>query len=145
MVAAASRSTPASSTISSTDRARSSSTTPRSTTDRMRATSSLSSIVRAGASPRQNGIVGCLSPASTTRTSPPVTCRICQWCVPRMNTSPAIDSVAQSSLTLPISVSSGSAMTRKSPSSGMAPPLVRAASRAPLRPRSSPLTRSWWT
>ena len=109
------------------------------------ATSSLSSTVRAGASPRQNGIVGCLSPASTTRTSPPVTCRICQWCVPRMNTSPAIDSVAQSSFTLPIRVSSGSATTRKSPSSGMAPPLVRAASRAPLRPRSSPLTRSWWT
>ena len=105
-------------------------------------TSSESSTVRPGASPSQNGTDGGAPCASTTRTTPGSTRRIRHDVVPRRNTSPAMLSMAQSSLTVPMNTSSGSATTRKSPSSGMAPPEVRAASRAPRRPRTFPLTRS---
>ena len=74
-------------------------------------TSSDSSTVRAGASPSQNGTVGGVSPASRTRTTPGSTRRICQEWVPSRKMSPAIDSTAQSSLTVPTKVSSGSATT----------------------------------
>ena len=75
-------------------------------------TSSDSSSVRLGASPTQNGMVGCAPPASTTRTSPWVTRRMRHECVPSKKTSPTIDSMAKSSLTVPTGVSSGSATTR---------------------------------
>ena len=71
-----------------------------------------SSAVRAGASPIQNGTVGLASPASRTRTTPGSTRRICHEWVPSRKMSPAIDSTAQSSLTVPMNVSSGSATTR---------------------------------
>ena len=70
-------------------------------------TSSESSAVRLGASPTQNGIVGRAPSASITRTSPAVTRRMRHECVPRRKTSPAIDSMAKSSLTVPTNVSSG--------------------------------------
>ena len=70
------------------------------------------SAVRAGASPIQNGIVGGAVPASRTRTTPSSTLRICHECVPSRKMSPAIDSTAQSSFTVPMNVSSGSATTR---------------------------------
>ena len=66
-------------------------------------TSADSSAVRAGASPRQNGTVGGVSPASRTRTTPASTLRICHECVPSRKMSPAFDSTAQSSLTEPTS------------------------------------------
>ena len=50
--------------------------------------------------------------ASTTRTVPPVTRVIRHEVLPSRKTSPAINSIAQSSLTLPTTVSSGSATTR---------------------------------
>ena len=52
------------------------------------------------------------SPASRTRTTPASTLRICHEWVPSRKMSPAIDSTAQSSLTVPMKVSSGSATTR---------------------------------
>ena len=52
----------------------------------------------------------------------PTTWRICQAWVPSRKMSPAMDSMAQSSLTVPTNSSSGSSTTRKSPISGMAPP-----------------------
>ena len=58
--------------------------------------------------------------------------------------SPAIDSIAKSSLSVPMNVSSGSRMTRKSAISGIAPPDVCASSRLPRRPRSIALTSSRW-
>ena len=75
-------------------------------------TSAESSSVRAGASPSQNGMVGGVVPASRTRTTPASTLRICQEWVPSRKMSPAIDSIAQSSLTVPTAMSSGSATTR---------------------------------
>ncbi len=75
-------------------------------------TSSESSSVRLGASPTQNGMVGWAPSASVTRTSPWVTRRTRHEWVPRRNTSPTIDSMAKSSLTVPTGVSSGSATTR---------------------------------
>ena len=75
-------------------------------------TSCDSSAVRAGASPIQNGTFGGASPASRTRTTPASTLRICHEWVPSRKMSPAIDSTAQSSLTVPMKVSSGSATTR---------------------------------
>ena len=108
----------------------------------MAQTSSDSSIVRPGASPSQNGTDGGAPWASTTRTTPGSTRRIRHEVVPSRNTSPAMDSIAQSSFTVPTRVSSGSASTRKSPSSGIAPPEVSAAMRAPRRPVSRPATRS---
>jgi len=79
---------------------------------RSRETSSESSSVRPGASPSQKGIVGCLPAASRTRMTPLVTCTICHGCVPSRNTSPCIDSIAKSSLTVPMNVSDGSISTR---------------------------------
>ena len=70
------------------------------------------SAVRAGASPSQKGTVGGAPSASTTRTTPASTRRIRQDVLPRRNTSPCMLSMAQSSLTVPTVVSSGSATTR---------------------------------
>ena len=78
----------------------------------MAQTSSDSSMVRPGASPSQNGTDGGAPCASTTRTMPGSTRRIRHECVPSRNTSPAMDSIAQSSFTVPTRVSSGSASTR---------------------------------
>jgi hypothetical protein len=102
-------------------------------------TSSDSSLVRPGASPCQNGTDGGAPCASTTRTVPGSTRRIRQEWVPSRKTSPGLLSTAHSSCTDPTCISSGSAMTRKSPSSGMAPPEVSAASRAPRRAFTVPL------
>ena len=68
--------------------------------------------MRAGASPSQKGTVGGASPASITRTVPAATCLMRQEWEPSRKMSPAIDSTAQSSLTVPMKVSSGSATTR---------------------------------
>ena len=68
--------------------------------------------MRPGASPSQKGIVGCLPAASRTRITPLVTRTICHGCVPSRNTSPCIDSIAKSSLTVPMNVSDGSISTR---------------------------------
>src|ERR1041385_3515017 len=56
--------------------------------------------------------------------------------------SPALLSIAKSSFTVPTKVPSGSRMTRWSALSGIAPPDVSAASRAPRRPRSRPFIAS---
>jgi hypothetical protein len=112
------------------------------TAERTAHTSSDSSRVRPGASPCQCGTEGGAPLASATRTMPGSTRRIRHDVVPSRNTSPAMDSVAQSSPTVPTRAPSGSASTRKSPTSGMAPPEVSAAIRAPRRPRSRPATRS---
>ena len=109
---------------------------------RTSATALESSAVRPGASPRQNGIVGAAPWASSTRTRPASTRRIRQEVVPSRNTSPARLSTAKSSSSVPTTVSSGSARTRYCALSGMAPPEVIAASRAPRRPRMTPWTRS---
>ena len=76
--------------------------------------------------PARTGTVGEAPSASTTRTVPGSILRIRQVALPRRKTSPAIDSMAQSSLTVPTRVSSGSSTTRKSATSGMAPPEVTA-------------------
>ena len=68
--------------------------------------------MRPGASPSQKGTDGGTPWASTTRTVPPLTRVIRQEVLPSRKTSPVIDSIAQSSLTLPTRVSSGSATTR---------------------------------
>ena len=75
-------------------------------------TSSDSSRVRPGASPSQNGTEGGAPCASSTRTMPGSTRRIRHEWVPSRNTSPAIDSMAQSSFTVPTTALSGSASTR---------------------------------
>ena len=75
-------------------------------------TSADSSAVRAGASPSQNGTVGGAPLASTTRTVPGSTRRIRHDVLPRRKMSPAMLSMAQSSFTVPTTVSSGSATTR---------------------------------
>ena len=105
-------------------------------------TSSDSSRVRPGASPCQCGTEGGAPCASVTRTVPGSTRLMRQEWVPSRKTSPGLLSTAHSSWTVPIWTSSGSATTRKSPSSGMAPPEVSAASRAPRRPLTVPFTRS---
>ena len=53
-------------------------------------------------------------------------------------------STAKSSSSVPTTVSSGSASTRNCALSGMAPPDVIAARRAPRLPRTTPCTRSRW-
>ena len=93
--------------------------------------------VRPGASPRQNGIAGAAPCASSTRTRPGSTRRIRHEVVPSRKTSPAMLSTAKSSSTVPTVVPSGSATTRYCAVSGIAPPEVMAASRAPRRPRSA--------
>ena len=75
-------------------------------------TSAESSAVRAGASPSQNGTVGGAPCASTTRTTPASTRRMRHEVLPSRKMSPAMLSIAQSSLTVPTKVSSGSATTR---------------------------------
>ena len=103
-----------------------------------------SSHVRPGASPRQNGIVGAAPFASSTRTRPASTRRMRHDVEPSMNTSPAMLSTAKSSSSVPTTVSSGSASTRNCALSGIAPPEVIAARRAPRLPRTTPCTRSRW-
>ena len=76
-----------------------------------RETSAESSAVRAGASPSQNGTEGGAPCASTTRTMPASTRRMRHEVLPRRNVSPAMLSMAQSSFTVPTTVSSGSATT----------------------------------
>ncbi len=105
-------------------------------------TSSESSRVRPGASPRQKGMVGAAPWASSTRTRPASTRRMRQEVVPSRNTSPARLSTAKSSSSVPTVLPSGSATTRYCAVSGMAPPEVMAASRAPRRPRTRRLTAS---
>ena len=68
--------------------------------------------MRLGASPSQKGTVGVAPSASVTRTTPCSTRRTRHEWVPRRNTSPAIDSMAKSSLTVPTVTSSGSRTTR---------------------------------
>ena len=82
------------------------------TADLIAQTSCDSSTVRPGASPSQNGTDGGAPCASTTRTTPGSTRRIRHEVVPSRNTSPAMLSIAQSSLTEPTTASSGSATTR---------------------------------
>src|SRR5216110_2389063 len=66
-----------------------------------------SSSLRAGASPSQNGIVGGAPLASATRTTPLPTCMICHEALPSWKMSPALLSMAKSSLSVPTTVSSG--------------------------------------
>ncbi len=68
--------------------------------------------MRAGASPIQNGMVGGVVAGVAHPHDPGSTLRICHEWVPSRKMSPAIDSTAQSSLTVPMNVSSGSATTR---------------------------------
>src|SRR5262249_45160413 len=89
-------------------------------------------------SPSQNGMVDGAPPASSTRTFPLSTLRIRQELLPRRITSPAIDSIAKSSSSVPIGVSSGSSTTWYVPVSGIAPPEVIEISRAPRAPRRPP-------
>ena len=113
---------------------------------RSTATCSESSAVRAGASPSQNGIPGGAPCASSTSTRPEELSmrRMRHEVLPRMKMSPAIDSTAKSSSTVPTMVPSGEATTVNSALSGIAPPLVMAARRAPRRARTRPLMRSRW-
>ncbi len=68
---------------------------------RKRATDADSSLVRAGASPSQNGMDGGWPWASSTRTMPLSTRRIRYEAFPNWNTSPCRLSTAKSSLTVP--------------------------------------------
>ena len=68
--------------------------------------------MRAGASPSQNGIVGGGVAGVAHPHHARLDRRICHEWVPSRKMSPAIDSTAQSSLTVPMKVSSGSATTR---------------------------------
>jgi hypothetical protein len=78
---------------------------------RTAATSADNSAVRAGASPRQNGIVGGAPCACSTRTVPVSTPRIRQDVLPSKMMSPARLSTAKSSSSEPTTVPSGSAIT----------------------------------
>ena len=82
-----------------------------STSSRSSPTSSLNSAVRPGASPSQKGRVGGAPSASVTRTMPRSTLRMRHEWVPSRKMSPAMDSTAQSSCTVPMKVSSGSSTT----------------------------------
>ena len=84
----------------------------RSTSARRSLTARDSSSLRAGASPSQNGIVGGAPFASATRTLPPATCRMSHDALPSWKMSPALLSIAKSSLSVPMNVSSGSRTTR---------------------------------
>ena len=70
-----------------------------------------SSRVRPGASPSQNGRLGGWPLASATRTTPGSTRRIRQDALPSWKMSPPLDSMAQSSFTVPTTVPSGSSRT----------------------------------
>ena len=78
---------------------------------RTSATCSDSSIVRDGASPFQNGIVGDAPCASSTSTRPMPTRRMRHEVLPSSMMSPDKLSTAKSSSTVPIVVPSGSATT----------------------------------
>ena len=101
-------------------------------------TCSDNSSVRAGASPRQNGTVGGAPCASSTSTRPEFvsTRRIRHDVLPSSMMSPRLLSTAKSSSTVPTTMPSGCATTVYRELSGIAPPLVMAASRAPRRARS---------
>ncbi len=98
---------------------------------RSRETSAESAALRPGASPSQNGMPGAAPPASSTRTTPDSMRRMRQEVLPSRKTSPAMLSTAKSSSTCPTATPSGSATTWYWALSGMAPPPVRAAMRAP--------------
>ena len=70
-----------------------------------------SSIVRAGASPRQNGTFGEAPFASSTCTAPPRMLRMRQEVLPSSMMSPLMLSTAKSSSTVPTMNPSGSAIT----------------------------------
>ena len=97
-----------------------------------------SSSVRAGASPRQKGTLGGAPCASSTSTRPdlPSTRRMRHEVLPSNMMSPALLSTAKSSSSVPTTIPSGSATTVNSAVSGIAPPLVIAASRLPRRARN---------
>ena len=102
-----------------------------------------SSMVRPGASPSQNGIVGGAPWASSTRTSP----RLDAPDPPGVGAEQ--EDVARHALDGAVLVDGadhGVVRARprpgSRPSSGMAPPLRMAVMRAPRRPRSTPLMRS---
>ena len=95
-----------------------------------------SSSDRPGASPRQNGMFGGAPCASSTSTLPDCTRRMRQEVLPSSMMSPARLSTAKSSSTVPTTVPSGCAITLYSAVSGIAPPLVMAASRLPRRART---------
>ena len=103
-----------------------------------------SSAVRAGASPRQNGTPGGAPCASSTsiRDDLPSILRIRHEVFPNSMISPAMLSTAKSSSTVPTIAPSGSATTVNRALSGIAPPQVIAARRAPRRGRSFWLMRS---
>ena len=67
--------------------------------------------MRAGPSPSQNGMVDGAPAASSTRTLPLSTRRMRQELLPSRITSPAMDSMAKSSSSVPMGVSSGSSTT----------------------------------
>ncbi len=90
--------------------------------------------LRPGASPIQNGMPGAAPSASSTRTTPASMRRMRQEVLPSRKTSPAMLSTAKSSSTCPTATPSGSATTWYWAVSGMAPPPVSAAMRAPRRP-----------
>ena len=115
-----------------------------SSSSRRRETSADSSRLRPGASAIQNGIPGASPWASSTRTDPASIRRMRQEVLPRRNTSPATDSTAKSSSTCPTGSPSGSATTVYCEVSGIAPPPVSAAIRAPRRPFTRPFTASRW-
>ncbi len=75
-------------------------------------TSRESSSLRAGASPSQNGMLGGAPFASATRMTPVSTWRTCHDVLPSWKMSPAMLSMAKSSFTVPMNVSSGSTTTR---------------------------------
>ena len=70
-----------------------------------------SSAVRAGASPIQKGMTGGWPRASSTRTRPGSTLRMRHEVLPSWKMSPAMLSIAKSSLTEPTTVPSGSRTT----------------------------------
>jgi len=88
----------------------------------------------------QKGTFGGAPLASSTNTDPAWTRRIRQELFPSSMMSPRKLSTAKSSSTVPMTIASGSAITVYSAFSGIAPPLVIAASLLPRRPRSRLLT-----
>ena len=74
----------------------------------------------------------------------PSTRRMRHELLPSSMMSPALLSTAKSSSSVPTTIPSGSATTVNRAVSGMAPPLVMAASRLPRRGRSFRFTRSRW-
>ena len=79
---------------------------------RSRLTAIESSSLRAGASPSQNGMFGGAPLASATRMTPAPTCSTRHDMLPSWMTSPAMLSMAKSSFSVPMKVSSGSSTIR---------------------------------